>query len=80
MNQTWMTGTPLARAACGEAGGIGDRVLLRQWAGEPEAAKAPPSITTSFCMSWTMTAQRPGRARSPARLQRAVDGDDRRGV
>ena len=26
--------------------------------GEPELAKAPPSITTSFCMSWMMSAQR----------------------
>ena len=34
-----------------------------QWAGEPDEAKAPPSITTSFCISWMMRAQRPGSSR-----------------
>src|SRR5262249_61004704 len=34
-----------------------------QCAGEPDAAKAPPSITTSFCKSWMMRAQRLGSSR-----------------
>ena len=35
--------------------------------GEPLPAKAPPSITTSFCMSWMIRAQRSGSSvnRSP---------------
>ena len=39
---------------------VGDRVLLAACAGEPEEAKAPPSMTTSFCMSWMISAQRDG--------------------
>jgi hypothetical protein len=72
-NQTWITGTPRARQRSASRRMFSMRSARGSAAGEPEAAKAPPSITTSFCMSWMISAQRERRAaaavaaRSPGR-------------
>jgi hypothetical protein len=48
----------------------------RACCGEPDEAKAPPSIITSFCMSWIISAQRDGSSDSPAcALARSGAGD-----
>ena len=47
----------------------------RACCGAPEEAKAPPSIITSFCMSWMMSAQRDGSRWSPP-LPPARSGPD----
>src|SRR5580658_9982357 len=59
-NQTWMTATPRARAAEAKRRTFSTTFCVRACAGEPEAAKAPPSLMTSFCRSWMMSAQRRG--------------------
>ena len=50
-NQTWITGTPRARAAAARRRTFSTTFCARACAGAPEAAKAPPSLMTSFCMS-----------------------------
>ena len=52
MYQMWITGH-----ACGAAGAASPFTFstafwLVACAGAPESAKAPPSMITSFCMSW----------------------------
>src|SRR4051794_7643480 len=60
MYQTWITGTPFARHAAARSATLATAFWAIAWAGAPESANAPPSMITSFCMSWMISAQRPG--------------------
>ena len=65
-NQTWITITPRARAASARRRMFSTTFCCFACAGEPEEANAPPSMITSFCMSWMIIAQRDGSSRSAA--------------
>ena len=76
MNQTWMIITPRERHASARRRIFSMTFCSRACCGEPEAANAPPSITTSFCMSWMMSAQREGSSlRPPCALARSGAAD-----
>src|SRR5262249_39844116 len=60
MNQTWITGTPAERHAAARPATLATAFWEIAWSGAPESAKAPPSMITSFCMSWMIRAQRLG--------------------
>ena len=51
-----MTGTPADRAAPASRETLATTFWLAAWAGAPVSAKAPCSPTTSFCMSWMISA------------------------
>ena len=52
MYQMWITGTPAARQAAASPFTFSTAFWLVACAGAPESANAPPSMITSFCMSW----------------------------
>src|SRR5919204_5465078 len=56
----WMTGIPAARHASESRFTFSTTFCSFACSGEPESAKAPPSMITSFCKSWTIRAARPG--------------------
>ncbi len=58
MYQTWITGMPLPRQTAARSFTFSTTFCSFACPGEPDSAKAPPSIITSFCRSWTMSAQR----------------------
>jgi hypothetical protein len=58
--QTWMTGTPFARQAAARPLTFSTTFCSFACCGAPESAHTPPSIITSFCRSWTSSAQRAG--------------------
>ena len=60
MYQTWITGTPALAAGGGEAFTFSTTFWLVACAGAPESANAPPSMMTSFCRSWMISAARFG--------------------
>jgi hypothetical protein len=51
-----MTGTPTERAAAIRFLTFSTTFCSFACPGEPLSAKAPPSMITSFCRSWTMSA------------------------
>src|SRR3954452_14254118 len=51
---------PFARHASAKAATLATTFCAVACPGEPESAKAPPSMITSFCMSWMTRAVRPG--------------------
>ena len=64
MYQTWITGTPALRAAAASPLTFATAFWLVACAGAPESANAPPSMITSFCMSWMSIAADVGSIRS----------------
>src|SRR5687768_8590337 len=58
MYQTWITGMPLLRQASASALTFSTTFCSFACSGAPVSAKAPPSIITSFCRSWMISAQR----------------------
>src|SRR5215471_2341290 len=60
MYQMWITGTPAVRQAAARSATLPTTFCEVAWAGAPESANAPPSMITSFCRSWMISAQRLG--------------------
>src|SRR4051794_13684297 len=60
MYQTWITGTPASRQAAASRATFSTTFCALAWSGAPESANAPPSMITSFCMSWMISAVRCG--------------------
>src|SRR4051794_9984183 len=60
MYQTWITGTPASRQAAASRRTFSTAFCCFACSGAPESANAPPSMITSFCMSWMISAVRPG--------------------
>jgi len=58
MYQTWITGIPLPRQNAARSFTFSTTFWSFACCGEPDSANAPPSMITSFCMSWTMRTQR----------------------
>src|SRR4051812_34700926 len=58
MYQTWITGMPAFRHASASRLQFSTAFCSFACAGAPESANAPPSIITSFCMSWMISAAR----------------------
>ena len=76
MNQTWITTTPRARAASASRRTLSTTRCARACAGAPESAKAPPSMMTSFCRSWMISAQRFGSSCRPSALSCGAGAED----
>src|SRR5213595_3736858 len=55
-----MTGTPFDLHASASFRAFATTFCSFACCGEPDSAKAPPSMITSFCRSWTISAQRDG--------------------
>ena len=55
-----MTGTPLPRHASASFAAFSTTFCSFACCGDPDSANAPPSMITSFCMSWTISAVRFG--------------------
>src|SRR5665213_4015548 len=70
MYQTWITGTPALRQVAASPFTFSTTFCAVAWAGAPDSAKAPPSMITSFCMSWMTRAADFGSIRSTFRLLR----------
>src|SRR5919205_3660850 len=60
MYQTWITGTPASRQAAASRRTFSTAFCCLACSGAPESANAPPSMITSFCMSWMISAVRLG--------------------
>ena len=60
MYQTWITGAPFLRNAFASLFTFATTFCSSACWGEPESAKAPFSMITSFCMSWIRSAVRFG--------------------
>src|SRR3954451_6898328 len=60
MYQTWITGTPASRQAAASPRTFSTTFCCLACSGAPESANAPPSMITSFCMSWMISAVRRG--------------------
>src|SRR5918996_2025007 len=60
MYQTWMTGTPARRHASARLFTFSTTPCAFACSGAPDSAKAPPSMITSFCRSWMISAVRLG--------------------
>src|SRR3954453_14884098 len=60
MYQTWITGTPASRHAAASRATLSTTFCCLACSGAPESANAPPSMITSFCMSWMISAVRRG--------------------
>ena len=58
MYQTWITGIPLPRQNAARSFTFSTTFCSFACCGEPDSANAPPSMITSFCMSWTISTQR----------------------
>ena len=55
---------PFARQAAARSATLATTFCSFACPGEPDSAKAPPSMITSFCMSWMTRAARPGSSES----------------
>src|SRR3954449_6797641 len=53
-----MTGTPADRHVAASSATLATTFCALAWSGAPESANAPPSMITSFCMSWMISAVR----------------------
>src|SRR5918994_6589009 len=60
MYQTWSTGMPLLRHVSARRFTFSTTFCSFACSGAPVSAQAPPSIITSFCRSWMISAQRAG--------------------
>src|SRR5919206_3365235 len=60
MYHTWITGTPASRHAAASRRTFSTAFCALACSGAPESANAPPSMITSFCMSWMISAVRWG--------------------